>query len=72
MIDIPREQWWLEEIYAKEGLPPGFILVHASRGRDVACRIDSWESAEELREKLACEIVELRELVHQPDIWLKN
>jgi hypothetical protein len=69
---IPGEQWWLEEILAEEGLTPGFILIHSDKGRDVACRIPPWESEDELRQKLAGMIVELRELIQQPTIWLKT
>ena len=71
-MSIPGEQWWLEEILAEEGLTPGFILIHAARGRDVACRVPVWETREELRANLAGSISELREIVEQPTIWIKN
>ena len=65
------EQWWLEEIDPKGG--GGFILIHATRGHDVAARIN-WdrEKPPELRKHLAEMITELRELIQQPEIWVKN
>jgi hypothetical protein len=54
-----EEQWWLEEI------PGGFVLVHAAHGRDVACRIDC-QTSDELRERVAGLICELRELINDP------
>ena len=66
-MTIPGEQWWLEEI------ENGYVLIHSDKGRDVAARID-WdrESRDELREKVAELISELRELIQQPTIWIKN
>jgi hypothetical protein len=65
-MSTPQEHWWLEEI---DG---GFVLVHHARGRDVACRIYATDDPEEFRSRLAAEITELRELVHQVDLWVTN
>ena len=65
------EQWWLEEIDEKSG--GGFILIHAARGHDVAARIN-WDRKKppELRQHVAEMITELRELIQQPEIWVKS
>lgn len=67
-MTIPGERWCLEKI---EG---GFVLMHSADGEEaVATRID-WvpNFAPGLREAIAWEIVELRELARQTAIWIKN